>query len=97
MVFRRGLQRPAGAAGLVVARWCRLFDTRVIDGVVDNTGKLTVATARGSGRFDNRVVDGLVNLVASVCYGVGAWLRNIQTGYLRSYVLFLVLAAVASG
>ena len=27
-------------------------------------------------------------------YGVGSWLRNVQTGYLRSYVLFLVLAAV---
>ena len=27
-------------------------------------------------------------------YGVGDRLRTVQTGYLRSYVLFLVLAAV---
>jgi len=27
-------------------------------------------------------------------FAVGARLRNVQTGYLRSYVLFLVLAAV---
>src|SRR5207248_4688768 len=89
-VYSALLVRPA----LAVAHWCRRFDSRVIDGVVDNTGRLTVATARGSGRFDNRIVDGLVNLVAHVCYSVGAWLRNVQTGYLRSYVLFLVLAAV---
>ena len=45
--------------------------------------------------FDNGIVDGLVNLMGNVVYGVGGWLANVQTGYLRSYVLFLVLAAVA--
>jgi NADH-quinone oxidoreductase subunit L len=84
------LVRPA----LVVANWCRFFDTKVIDGVVDGSAKVTVEVSRGSGRFDNGIVDGLVNLFADTCYAVGAWLRNVQTGYLRSYVLFLVLAAV---
>ena len=28
-------------------------------------------------------------------YGVGAWLRTLQTGYIRSYILFLALAAMA--
>jgi NADH-quinone oxidoreductase subunit L len=84
------LVRPA----LVVAGWCRFFDTKVIDGFVDNTAKATVGVARGSGRFDNGVVDGLVNVFANACYAVGAWLRNVQTGYLRSYVLFLVVAAI---
>ena len=41
-------------------------------------------------------VDGLVNLTARVLYGVGNWLRNLQTGYIRSYVLFLVLAGAAA-
>ena len=36
----------------------------------------------------------LANLIARVVYAVGGWLRNVQTGYIRSYVLFLVLAAV---
>jgi NADH-quinone oxidoreductase subunit L len=84
------LVRPA----LVVAGWCRFFDTKVIDGFVDNTAKATVGVSRGSGRFDNGVVDGLVNVFANACYAVGAWLRNVQTGYLRSYVLFLVVAAI---
>ena len=46
------------------------------------------------GRFDLEIVDGLVNLTAHVVYACGAWLRRFQTGYLRSYVLFLVLAVI---
>jgi NADH-quinone oxidoreductase subunit L len=83
------LVRPA----LTVANWCRWFDTRVIDGFVDNTARFFVWLARGSGRFDRGVIDGLVNVIGDTCYAVGAWLRNVQTGYLRSYVVFLVVAA----
>jgi NADH-quinone oxidoreductase subunit L len=85
------LVKPA----LAVAGACKFFDSRVIDGAVDNTARGTVAVARGSGRFDKGIVDGLINVIADACYGFAYWLRNIQTGYLRSYVLFLVLAAVA--
>jgi NADH-quinone oxidoreductase subunit L len=84
------LVRPA----LRVGGWCRWFDTYVIDGVVNWLGRFTVGVSRESGRADRYVVDGLVNLLARVCYGVGGGLRRVQTGYLRSYVLFLVLAAV---
>jgi NADH-quinone oxidoreductase subunit L len=84
------LVRPA----LAVGHWCRLFDSRVIDAAVDGTAKGTVRFAFLNGQFDLGVIDGLVNLVAHVCHAVGAGLRNVQTGYLRSYVLFLVLAAV---
>jgi NADH-quinone oxidoreductase subunit L len=85
------LVKPA----LSVASWCKTFDTRVIDGAVDSAARGTVTVARWDGRFDLHVIDGLVNLVARVVYAVGSWLRTVQTGYLRSYVLFLVLAAVA--
>ena len=84
------LVRPA----LTVAGWCKLFDNKVIDGVVDTTATVTVGVARGSGRFDKGIIDGLVNVVGDACYAGGRWLRNVQTGYLRSYVLFLVIAAV---
>ena len=84
------LVRPA----LVVANWCRLFDTKVIDRAVDSTARAGVQVSHESGRFDRGVIDGLVNVIAEACWSVGAWLRNVQTGYLRSYVLFLVLAAV---
>ena len=39
-------------------------------------------------------MDGLVNLLATVTYAVGSALRRVQTGFIRSYILFLVLAAV---
>jgi NADH-quinone oxidoreductase subunit L len=80
--------------GLVVAHWCRWFDTVVIDGIVHVIARVAVGISRVDGWTDVRVVDGLVNLTARVLYGTGAWLRTLQTGYLRSYVLFLVLAAV---
>ena len=85
------LVRPA----LVVAHWCRAFDTRVIDGTVNAFARFWVNVSKWDGRFDLGIVDGLVNLTARVVYAVGSSLRNVQTGYLRSYVLFLVLAAVA--
>jgi NADH-quinone oxidoreductase subunit L len=84
------LVRPA----LVVARWCRNIDVWGIDGTVDAAAEATVRVSKWSGRFDLGIVDGLVNLTADVIYAVGARLRRVQTGYLRSYVLFLVLAAI---
>jgi NADH:ubiquinone oxidoreductase subunit 5 (subunit L)/multisubunit Na+/H+ antiporter MnhA subunit len=81
--------------GLVVANWARSFDTNVIDGLVHLIARVGVFSAWLSGQFDRYVVDGLANLLANVCYGVGSWLRGFQTGYLRSYVLFLVIAAVS--
>jgi NADH-quinone oxidoreductase subunit L len=85
------LVRPS----LAVAHWCRNFDTYVIDGFVHLIARWNLLTSYWSGRFDKGIVDGLANLIADVSYAVGAWLRNVQTGYLRSYVLFLALAAMA--
>lgn len=84
------LVRPA----LTVAHWCRWFDSVVIDGFVNSLAKVTVWFSRWNGRFDSGIIDGLVNLIGRVVTSTGNGLRNVQTGYLRSYVLFLVLAAV---
>jgi NADH-quinone oxidoreductase subunit L len=84
------LVRPA----LTVAGWCRSFDLRCIDGFVNWLARATVRVAHWDGKFDLGVIDGLANLLARVAYAVGGWLRTVQTGYLRSYVLFLVLAAI---
>ena len=84
------LVRPA----LAVAGWLRGFDLKGIDGVVHAAAGIGVWLSWVHGLSDRYIVDGLVNLTARVLYGVGNWLRTVQTGYLRSYVLFLVLAAV---
>jgi NADH-quinone oxidoreductase subunit L len=80
--------------GLTVAGWCRAFDTYVIDGIANFLGRFTIDVSRWNGKFDFGIIDGLVNLTARVIQAVGNWLRGVQTGYIRSYVLFLVLAAI---
>jgi NADH:ubiquinone oxidoreductase subunit 5 (subunit L)/multisubunit Na+/H+ antiporter MnhA subunit len=84
------LARPT----LVVANWFKAFDLQAIDGVLHGVARGAVRLSKWNGTFDNGVIDGLANLVADLFQGVGDWLRNVQTGYLRNYVLFLVLAAV---
>lgn len=84
------LVRPA----LIVAGWCKAFDLRAIDGIIHAVAWLFLWIARIDGLIDRYIVDGLVNLIASVSQGIGQRLRRVQTGYLRSYVLFLVMAAV---
>ena len=83
--------RPA----LVVGGWFKNFDLLAIDRFIDGLARGTIRAARLDGRFDNSVVDGSVNLVANVTYAIGEWLRRAQTGFIRSYVLFLALAAIA--
>jgi NADH-quinone oxidoreductase subunit L len=84
------LVRPA----LVVSHWCRNADGKGIDRLIDGIGRLTVRTSRADGQFDKGVVDGVVNVIADATSRAGARLRRIQTGSLRNYILFLVLAAV---
>ncbi|MFO0842966.1 MAG: hypothetical protein U0797_11310 [Gemmataceae bacterium] len=84
------LVRPA----IVVARAFRAFDLNCIDGLIHGVARGTVRAAKGNGRFDNGFIDWLVNLTGQVTYAVGTRLREVQTGFLRSYVLFLVLAAI---
>ena len=80
---------------MTVAHWCRWFDANIIDGLVNNIARTTTKMSRWDGIFDAAIVDGLVNLTGEIIYACGSWLRRFQTGYIRSYVLFLVLAAVA--
>lgn len=49
---------------------------------------------RASVFFDNRVVDGIVNGVAAVTGGLSGRMRRLQTGYVRSYGLWMLIGAV---
>ena len=50
--------------------------------------------SRLNGAFDYKIVDGTVNLVAKLVYRLADWLRVIQTGQLRQYVLFIVVSTI---
>ncbi len=73
---------------LAVAHWCKNFDLKGIDWVLHGSAKATVTVSRWNGAFDKGVIDGLANLTARVFYATGSWLKNVQTGFLRSYILF---------
>lgn len=89
-VYSLAVVRP----GLTVAGWCRDFDLKVIDGLIHLTARVGLMVSWVHGLFDRFIVDGFVNVLAQASYAVGSRLRRVETGYLRSYVLFLVLAAV---
>ena len=84
------LVRPS----LVVAHWLKAFDLRVLDGILHGVARLTVWVSKWDGIFDRNIVDGLVNVLGNTTYAIAGSFRHMQTGFLRSYVLFLVLAAV---
>jgi NADH-quinone oxidoreductase subunit L len=89
-LYDRILIRPA----LAVAHFCRSFDWNVLDRIIDGLASITVWWSRMDGWFDFRFVDGTVNAISDAVYGTGNWLRRLQTGQLRQYVMFLAVAAI---
>ncbi|MDA7977477.1 MAG: NADH-quinone oxidoreductase subunit L [Pirellulales bacterium] len=78
-----------------VSKLVAKFDRRAIDWVVNGTAKVARKVSdTGDAIIDKGLVDGLVNLTAGWIYSVANWFRNVQTGKLRQYVLFIVLGTV---
>ena len=71
------------------------FDRRVVDGVVNGSGWLTIVSAWISGLTDRTVVDGLVNLVGRVCEEGSFWFRRVQTGLVQNYALLMLFGVFA--
>jgi NADH:ubiquinone oxidoreductase subunit 5 (subunit L)/multisubunit Na+/H+ antiporter MnhA subunit len=71
------------------------IDARVVDGLVNLVGWLTIQFSRFYRLFDIYVVDGLVNLTGWTAKRSGQGLRYVQTGQVQSYLLVLFLGAVA--
>lgn len=83
--------RPA----LVFGRWISGFDRRGIDRFIDSIATCTKWVANKWTAFaDKGIVDGLVNLTARWTWSTGLSLRKFQTGSVRQYVVFIVIAAL---
>jgi NADH-quinone oxidoreductase subunit L len=80
---------------LAVAGWCKKFDANAIDRFIDGAANCVIGLSRFGGKVDSKVVDGMVNVTGNAISGFGMSLRQVQTGHLRGYVLYLVLGAVA--
>jgi NADH:ubiquinone oxidoreductase subunit 5 (subunit L)/multisubunit Na+/H+ antiporter MnhA subunit len=67
--------------------------------VIDSILHGAAAICRGFSKvvdalFDQTLVDGTVNTFASGTWNFGLWLRRLQTGNLRQYVMFIVVGTV---
>ena len=71
-------------------------DRRWIDGLIDGLARLVRGFSSLWVRVaDGFVVDGFVNAFARWMYAFGLSLREMQTGRLRQYVMFIVVGTVA--
>ena len=77
-----------------LARGLKVFDSNIVDGIVNGASTVTRGVSRLGGLFDRYVIDGLVNASAWIIYGFGLLGRTIQTGQIRFYVLLMGLAFV---
>jgi NADH:ubiquinone oxidoreductase subunit 5 (subunit L)/multisubunit Na+/H+ antiporter MnhA subunit len=75
---------------------CATFDRLCIDWFVDRLAWLARTFAVvGDKIADQTIVDGFVNKFASFTYATGIRLRDVQTGRLRQYVMFIGVGTVA--
>ena len=77
------------------ARMCGLFDTHVVDGLVNFTGLATKLAAYVAGANDKYVVDGAVAGSGAIARGIGALGRGAQSGRIRGYVTIMFVVLVA--
>lgn len=79
---------------LSLARWTAQCDRRIIDTALDRLARAAAAVARFDDWIDRRWVDGSLDRVATAVYNVAIRLRGLQTGYVRQYVMSVVLGVV---
>jgi len=85
----RAIIRPV----LRFAKLVNWFDRRIIDGIVNLSGKITMKISKAINLFDLGIVDGMVNWTARETFNSGRRLRLLQTGNISGYaiVMFAVL------
>ena len=75
------------------AAWAR-FDLYIVDGGVNGAGWLTRASSSLSIWWDTWIVDGLVNLIGIITRILSYPVRLVQTGFVQSYALLIVLGVL---
>jgi NADH-quinone oxidoreductase subunit L len=71
------------------------FDRGIIDSILHGSAAICRGfSAIVDALFDQTVVDGTVNTFAAGTWNFGLWLRRLQTGNLRQYVMFIVVGTV---
>ncbi len=73
------------------------FDARVVDGLVNLVGWLTVVWSDIKQWFDTWIIDGAVNGSGWVVRETGGVLRKLQSGAVQFYALFILMVVVLIG
>ena len=71
------------------------FDLKILDSIIHGSA----SACKGGSKvvdavFDRTLVDGSVNTFARGTWGTGLWLRKLQTGSLRQYVMFIAVGTI---
>jgi NADH-quinone oxidoreductase subunit L len=83
-LFVNGLSKGGGRA-------LSVFDQKVVDGGVNGAAWLTRLNSRLAIFWDTWIVDGFVRLASFLVWLAGYPARMLQTGYVQTYALFVVL------
>ncbi|MFT6881946.1 MAG: NADH-quinone oxidoreductase subunit L [Marinoscillum sp.] len=66
-------------------------DKRVIDGIVNSLGVITVVVSKVFAILDREVIDGVVNFAAWISRGVGGSFAKIQSGKVQNQLVWLII------
>jgi len=84
--------RPVGVSPVTTAARHNLYEDETNEALFERPG---LWLTRALVFFDNKVVDGVVNGLAAAFGGGSARLRRLQTGFVRSYALSMLVGAFA--
>jgi NADH-quinone oxidoreductase subunit L len=70
------------------------FDSKVVDGLVNETAVGTVKSAVGSGWWDRWIVDGLVRFAGGFVKTASWPIRLSETGYTQNYALVMIVGVL---
>lgn len=82
---------------LMFASFSRFFDKTFVDGIVNQSARLTISISKLSDIIDRYLVDGIVNNIAFFAKRIGDLFRAFQTGKLQSYfalsvfIIFIII------
>lgn len=78
-----------------LSKWISKFDLDIIDSIIHGLAAITKGASKVvDAVLDRTIVDGSVNTFARGTWDTGLWLRKIQTGSLRQYVMFIAVGTI---
>lgn len=79
---------------MMKARFWYWFDKTLVDGFVNQLGRLTLTLSLIADWVDRNIVDGLVNFSALIVERLGIWFRAVHNGKIQHYVVWMLLVFI---